>query len=493
MRWCAALAVVLVALVVLTVKVGRRSPRHTPAAKPEIAEAVEPAATPDGRAPPAPASFERHEASGIAHVHGRVLFPPGSQPPDEVEVVAECGTRTFDAAVEEDGRFQLHLPPGHYTLAASAGELIGTTPDILLRGGAAREVDIRLAVGAAIRGNVRLPAGGLGASPSAPDGFEVSATIAGGEGDSGVASIEEGTFAVKGLLPGRRYDLHFQGPSVRTLTMSGVTAPIDGLFVELQRRATISGAIGFERGARCPISDVTLLIDGKESDDDDAWANVGRDCTFTLTVPDQAAVVTVAATGKGWFLEQQVAIPAQGDPGPICLNPPCRSNSEEDFGRLRLTLDGAPKGSYIDATLHPTGKNSDSGTFHSCFGPDGACAIAGLFAGDTFAITASGDDCRGDPVPITIVAGDNHVRIPCHRERKIEGVIHVPEDQRPDSITVRCAGGSWKPLVETRLFRITCESDVTALEYRIGTNGALRSVPIASLAGSGPAFVDIGY
>jgi hypothetical protein len=34
---------------------------------------------------------------------------------------------------------------------------------------------------------------------------------------------------------------------------------------------------------------------------------------------------------------------------------------------------------------------------------------------------------------------------------------------------------------------------VAALEYRIGSTGTLRSVPIASLAGSAPAFVDIGY
>jgi len=37
------------------------------------------------------------------------------------------------------------------------------------------------------------------------------------------------------------------------------------------------------------------------------------------------------------------------------------------------------------------------------------------------------------------------------------------------------------------------EGVIGALEYRIGSTGALRSVPIASLAGSGPAFVDIGY
>jgi hypothetical protein len=69
-------------------------------------------------------------------------------------------------------------------------------------------------------------------------------------------------------------------------------------------------------------------------------------------------------------------------------------------------------------------------------------------------------------------------------------VIRIPEGEQPDRVVVRCAGGDSHPMNGTRLFRLTCGADVAALEYQIGTQGAWRSLPIASL--SNPAFVDIG-
>ena len=63
-----------------------------PPAPPDIAE---PAARP---APVAP-SPARHARAGIAHLRGRLLFPDGRQPTDDVEVVAEDGARTIAAQV----------------------------------------------------------------------------------------------------------------------------------------------------------------------------------------------------------------------------------------------------------------------------------------------------------------------------------------------------------------------------------------------------------
>jgi hypothetical protein len=105
-------------------------------------------------------------------------------------------------------------------------------------------------------------------------------------------------------------------------------------------------------------------------------------------------------------------------------------------------------------------------------------------------LTAFGDDCRADPVTVTVAAGDNHVRMPCAREKRVEGVIRVPEGSRPDRVVVRCAGGDLHPITGTRLFHLTCGADVSALEYQIGTQGIWRSVPIA--AATEPVFVDIG-
>jgi hypothetical protein len=412
-----------------------------------------------------------------------VLFPAGTDATSDVVVVAEDGARRLHAHVQEGGRYQIHLPPGRYTLVASADDLVGVVPDVLARGDV-HDIDIRLGLGAAIRGKLS------GSAEAA-----VSATSGGGNEEAGVPHVEDGAFAIEGLIPGRRYDLSFTGPDVRTLTITGVTAPADGLDVALQARAKISGAIGFPAGSRCPINSVRLRIDGKpeSDDDDDTSTDVGRDCRFALSVPDQAAEVTVVATGTGWYLEERVAIPTAGDPAPICLNPPCPSEPPLALARLRLTLDTGAEASSITAHVNSVYDSTiDVGSLetHSCAGSGGRCDIEGLHAGDTFSITAFGRGCRADPIKLTVVAGDNHVRIPCQRQRRIEGVIRVPDGEEPDWVVVRCAGGDSHPMYRTRLFRLTCDADVGALEYQIGTQGTWRLIPIASL--SNPAFVDIG-
>ena len=168
--------------------------------------------------------------------------------------------------------------------------------------------------------------------------------------------VDDGGFSVGGLIPGHRYTLTFQGPGVRKLIVAGVTAPAHGLDVELQARAEISGAIGFARGTPCPIADVELQIDGKtvhDENDDEVSAEVGEDCSFSLAVPDQATAVTVVATGDGWHLEEHVAVPPRGDPAPICLNPPCRSDPMEGLARLRIALEGADTDTQMSAVVEP--------------------------------------------------------------------------------------------------------------------------------------------
>jgi len=472
MRWCAALSVVLVALLVVTVKICRHPRKRVPAAPPpDIAESAAPPVL------PAPAVAPR-AAAGIAHLHGRVLFPDGREPTDDVEVVAEDGTRSIAAQVTKNDRFQIHLPAGRYTLVASAGELVGVVPDVLARDGN-NDVDIRLAVGATIRGRV-----------TGDDDAAVEARPAGGREETGVATLEDGVFRIGGLIPGRRYDLRFHGDAVRTLSLTGVEAPADRVDVALEPRANIRGAIGFPAGTRCPIDSVSLQIPGRpvhkddDDDDDGTSAEVERDCAFSLSVPDQAAVVTVVATGSGWHLEAPVVIPPHGDPEPICLNPPCRSDPAAPLARLRVTLDNVARGSSINATINSTDESS-----HVCYSSGGSCDFDELTPGETVSVTASGDDCHGDAATITLVAGDNYLRIPCRRQRRVEGVVRMPEAAEPEHISIRCAGGAGRPLRGTHLFRLTCAAEVSAVEYQIGEAGSWRSVPIASAAD--PALVEI--
>ena len=88
-----------------------------------------------------------------------MLFPPGTDATDDISVVAEDGRAGCSAQVQGDGRYELHLPSGRYTLVASADELVGVVPDVLARAGDAHDVDIRLGAGAAIEGKLRTPSG----------------------------------------------------------------------------------------------------------------------------------------------------------------------------------------------------------------------------------------------------------------------------------------------------------------------------------------------
>jgi hypothetical protein len=477
MRWCAALVFVLLVVVVVGVR-GLRRDRHRPSiAAPAIADEMAPPPTPRRYpSPPTPEPPLRRESSGVAELRGRVLFPPDEEATSELRVVAEGGARKLAATIRR-GQFQLRVPAGRYTLVATDGALVGVAEDVPARAGTTRELDIRLGPGAVIRGSVR----GHGY-------VEVSASPAGEPGHVGSGDVDKEGFTVEGLVPGRRYDLRFEGPTIRPITIAGVMAPAEGLEVDLPARAQVRGAIGFPPGTDCPIEHVELRLEGRGGDrdeeEDGVTADVGRDCTFTLAVPDASTTATVVATGAGWHLEETVAIPPDGDPEPICLNPPCRAHADERFAHLRVALDGATSSAEMTAEVKLPGHA------RGCYGIEGACVIVGLPAGETVAVQASADGCRGAPTTVTLAAGDNAVRIPCHRLRRIEGVIRTI-GQLPELMTVRCAGEDWRPLEGTRLFRLTCAADATALELRVGT-GIVRSVRIAAADDADPAFVDVG-
>lgn len=476
MRWCAVLVLVLLVVVVVGVKGLRRHQRRPPVAAPAVADEAPP---PAPRRYPASALTEpppRRESSGAAELRGRVLYPSDEEATSELQVVAEGGGRKLPASVRR-GQFQLRVPAGRYTLVASDGTLVGVVEDVLARAGTTRDIDIRLEAGAVIRGHVR----GRGL-------VEVSASPAGERRRVGSAEVESEGFTVEGLVPGRRYDLRFEGPTIRLTTIQGVTAPADDLDVELTARAEVRGAIGFASGTDCPIENVELRLEKRADDaleEEGTSATVGRDCTFTLAVPDDATTATVVATGTGWHLEESVAIPPDGDPEPICLNPPCLAHPEvEDrFAHLRVALDGATSAEMTAEVKLP-------GHGRGCYGTDGACVIVGLPAGQTVAVQASAEGCRGALTTVPLAAGDNAVRIPCHRLRRIEGVIRTI-GQLPELMTVRCAGEDWRPLAGTRLFRLTCTADAPALEVRVG-KGAVRSIPIAATDDADPAFVEVG-
>src|SRR5689334_21776870 len=103
MRLCAALALVLVALVVVTVRAAQRPRAGAPVAvDAEVAEPPPPAdPTPRAFAPPPTRPIvERREAGGIGHLRGRLLFPPDVWA-NSVNVEAEDFARIIRARVDD--------------------------------------------------------------------------------------------------------------------------------------------------------------------------------------------------------------------------------------------------------------------------------------------------------------------------------------------------------------------------------------------------------
>jgi hypothetical protein len=349
MRLCAALALVLVALVVLTVKAAWR-PRHraptTPAA--DVAEPIAP--------PP-------------RHVPARAAFRVPRRAPAPVP--------------------QAPLPP------------------------------------AAIGGRVHLPVGeGL---------VSVIVRPSGGDDAGAIGFASEEAFRIEGLLTGRRYDVEFSGSHVRTLKLSGVVAPAADLDVALELPAIIHVAVGFPRGERCPIDTIRVSRreDRAEEQEETFVAEIHNpDCRFALEAPARAGQATVVAEGGGLVMESTVTIPEHGDPEPICLNPPCRANPLEGQARLRLMLLGPDSSSPISATILPVG---DANSRYGCGSSIFTCSIESLPAGETFSVTASGRDCHGGPVTVTVVEGDNDVAIPCIRDPPSSETASVPDGDDVDT------------------------------------------------------------
>jgi hypothetical protein len=281
---------------------------------------------------PSPAAAPRPlpaRVRGTAQLRGRVVLPSGddeSEGGEGVKVTAEDGVRVVGADVEgEDMHFELHLPPGRYTLTARSGSLVGAE-EVIAEAGTVREVTIGLEAGAEIAGQTH----GDEEIDVTVRAFRAGSHVDGTEGEKDGGS----GFSVTGLLAGQAYDLTFTGDGLRPTTVRNVVAPTQGLDVNLTRLPVLRGAVGVRAGESCPVTHVQVAkpletIRARRTDDDDdggtngPGSTVDDDCHFELTLPADAAQVRVVATGSGWHLEEEVAVPAEGDPPPLCLNAPC--------------------------------------------------------------------------------------------------------------------------------------------------------------------------
>lgn len=253
---------------------------------------------------------------------------------------------------------------------------------------------------AVIRGHVR-----------GPDGtrINVRASPAGTRERGRWIRVENGAFEIPGLVSGRAYDLTFTGLNLRQATLRSVTAPADDVEARLDRLPILRGAIGFPLGGACAYDQVTLRTGTSEPEDVVA---IGLDatCRFELTVPDGPAQMVVVATGDGPRLEVPLAMPAAGDPAPICLDPPCQADPLAGTARLRISF---ADGQDTDLSANVASAGGDGSKSYGCVASDDACELTALPVNRLFNLTAESADCARTDRTIVLHAGDNDLSLPC--------------------------------------------------------------------------------
>ena len=523
MRARVALVVAVLGLVLLALLVELQRMLHRPRRNEQVAApaAVDDPASSAPVAAPAPAppspfrslarAPQRSLRAGVAHLRGRVVRAQpadGAPPLEHLEVAADRGDRSFDARLARDGeRFDLHVPPGRYTLTARAEGLIAVARDLILLAGSEREVVLRLEPAVAISGQVL----GLDPSEERPRLF-LLAYRAGSRLRQGEGTIEGASFTFEGLLAGETYDLEIGGRAFRTAVLHGITAPAEDLRVRLERSPVVRGAVGFARGTTCPFHTVTLAPvggspvpdpalrsgpeQGDDDDDDDAPAASGEplegDCRFELPVPGSATLVKVRASGPGWHAEEEVAIPSIGDPEPVCLNPPCRADPLEGLADLVVSMDAA-------SGAEGAGLRASAGD-SSCAEEGGVCTLHGLPVGEAISVLAGRARCARVERELVLTAGANVAHFACESEapppraeRQVLGVVRaLAGGTLPAHVLFRCAGAggaSERRLQRTPIFVVPCPRDAAALEYQISSGGPWSSVAIPTA--QDPAMIEI--
>jgi hypothetical protein len=477
-----ALTVILVGqLLMIVVLRSRRGHSHPPAAPAPAASGEPPSASASReRAGPAPARAMVPRAGpgrpATAHLRGRVVLPAGQDPAgglDDLEVKASDGTHELDGLVSEGGRFSFHLPPGRYTLVARTEDLVGSRSDVPALAGETRDETIRLAPAAELSGRI---AGAGDRSVTVKATRTGSSTV-----EASVNSDSDNSFALQKIEAGQSYDLELSAGGLRTTVVRGVIAPATSLDLKVTALPVLRGAIGFARGEGCPIEKVQW---SHEADDDEA-VDLGSDCRFELPVPADVPRATLLATGPGWRLEEEIAIPTDGDPDPVCLNPPCRDDPPEPLASLTVTVTDLPADQ--DTIVTAVG----DGSLQTCAPTASApCRMDDLLPHASLDVQVGGTYCSGGRRRVVPMPGENSITIACIHRRSVEGVLHTGGQPPPAWMAIRCAGQRTLEILKgTWTFSLSCPMSIAALEYQVDEDGPWTSVAIP--AGADPALVEI--
>jgi hypothetical protein len=467
-----ALACVCLVIVLVLWRGIRAEPRAAVVAK------ADPAPTPAVRrtsAPPPRLEPPRRRARAkreTAHVRGRLVGPAdvsASALIADLVVTAEEGDRRYEASLEEDATFALHVPAGAYRLVAIGSEWVGEA-SVVAVGGATVEVTVVLGAAAKITGTVK-----------APDLSQAVVTIAGPpSARTRTRSIEDdGSFEIAGLVAGEAYELTFSAGDAREKTLT-VTAPREALEVTLEPLPVLEGAIGYDPAEGCQIDEVEISDGAKFT----ASADVDDECRFTIAGLPAARELTISADGGGWHFTDQILTAAEGNPPPLCLNPPCAERAAK--ATVVVEAIDARSGADLSLVVH-----SERGTW-PCRDQGPRCAVQ-VPVGAKVTAHARNLDCAADAPPsITVRPGTNRIALQCHPMRIIQGVLRypAPPGATPPPFSVRCAGSSETANTRGYLFQLHCPVETSAVEFRSIHEPLWRQARLPT--GAGTVLVEIG-
>jgi hypothetical protein len=389
----------------------RHRPLPAPVADTESEEL--PAALPAPRLayerPPAQPAVRKRGTTGMATVRGRVVGAPAPREDveEELTLVISDEESELDAAVEADGSFVIELAPGTYRLHVELDEMEATMDAVTVGAGEDREVILQLTGAVSIKGTLRPP------NEETDDGGEEEANSlveirASGEStwsESEDATIEDNQFTVTGLDAGQRYDLRFSVDGFRPVELTGISAPSEGLVVNLVKPARLSGGFGIARGEKCPISYVTIAVEDEQAQ----VLVMDTFCRFQSGDLPPAPRVRVQVSEDDWSFDVLVDIPPHGDPPFLCLRSLCREPAYDEVSTLEISLGDLPdKGFFASIACDRISRR-----VHAAAGeiarvtdfPSGSIATVAVFA----------HSCRSIVQTVELQPGVNRLSLACQK------------------------------------------------------------------------------
>ena len=390
---------------------------------------------------------------------------------DDLSIEVEATPHVYQPRMEDDGGFEINLPPGSYVVVARAGDLVAFAEAPGLVEAEDRELMLVLDKGVSITGRVDGCHG-----PCAGADVEVSGP--GARHEENVGTDQHGEFSVDGLIPGRVYDLDFRLRGRRHLVMNAIAAPRKGLRATLEDAVVLAGGFGVAPGAKCPMR--TALLEAATGELETTRSNrFDRACRFRFDGLADATVVHLTADGEGWHFEVDVPLPAHGDPPFLCLRPPCREPEPDVPADLEVRADRETDGPvHVRAAL----PDDDRARALSCESRANPCVLENLRAGQGVKVEVHARNCEPRSYQIELHAGRNLLTFPCAYLRQISGVVRG--ENAADGAWVRCSADA--PVQPTgRTFLLECSDRLETIEYQLVEHGPWQTAAVLPEADGG--------